>query len=485
MPGFRGGVFVSCMVYLFCLHLPLPYLPRRFFRASLLPYRVFPSQPSLFPSPPPLPLHLWHMCCTRSVCAFLGVLSFTLIFVCCTFLCFFIIFPNHCFTRFCASPLPHCARAPSFSTHSFSMPPVVSLRSYTSFLSPRASVFPVPPPPPPGFFTTGAVWSITFSHCPGLILQSFGCSFLFCYTTVFILFLLTVFVCSHTCIYPLSLSEHVSFSPLTVWHVCINPAVPGRRASCSWPLVWSAVLSYAFGPAFAPLKMACWICLTVIGLCVSFRASLHLRAFPGSRSWPHLLYPSTLDYLDLASYAFGAVQWLTHFICLSGTTWLPFQCSAFCSPPLLVRAHLQSAHCALLLCYCSSPSMSFCHISSFFTISCPTYIAMYDQYPMPDGPSAQNSPLPLFCHYKSSICAAGKQLTCVDIHAAEPQGQNHIPPNSVIWLVGTVYVQTSVLLSIIDANHLHVFPGDPSSPNYALSFLKLYTWRDQCSKCYI
>ena len=142
-------------------------------------------------------------------------------------------------------------------------------------------------------------------------------------------------------------------------------------------------------------------------------------------------------------------------------------------PPLLLRTRLRSAHCALLLSYCSSPSMSFCHISGFFTISCPTYVAMYDRFPTPDGPSAQNSPLPLFCHYKSSICAAGKEVACADIRAAEPLGQNRIPPKSIVWLVGTVYVQTGVPLSIIDADHLHVFPGDPSSPNYALSFPKL------------
>ena len=50
-------------------------------------------------------------------------LTFTV--VRCTFLCFFIIFLNLCFTRFCASPSPHRVRAPSFSTHSLSMPPVV------------------------------------------------------------------------------------------------------------------------------------------------------------------------------------------------------------------------------------------------------------------------------------------------------------------------------------------------------------------------
>ena len=230
MPGFRGGVFVSCVVYLFRLRLLLPYLSRRSFRASLLPvvlpcflpHHPFPFvcgacvarvvcvpfwafTPSLsyvalscaplassltFLSPGPLRrrcetvLVLLRFARTRSQChlfspspltlspsttssaslwrrharapslstytfsmpalLFLPGYALSLTVVRCTLLCFFIIFPNVCFTRFCVSPLPHYARAPLFSTHSFSMPPVLSLPGYTSFVSPRASVFPAP-----------------------------------------------------------------------------------------------------------------------------------------------------------------------------------------------------------------------------------------------------------------------------------------------------------------------------------------------------
>ena len=73
MPGFRGGLFVSCVVCLFRLRLPLPYLSRRSFCASLLPSRLFPSRPSLSffsiptsPSPSFVPFYalspsLWYV----------------------------------------------------------------------------------------------------------------------------------------------------------------------------------------------------------------------------------------------------------------------------------------------------------------------------------------------------------------------------------------------------------------------------------------
>ena len=219
--------------------------------------------------------------------------------------------------------------------------------------------------------------------------------------------------------------------------------------------------------------MSCRTCLTVIGRCVCFWCIPAFACVPLLMFSTTLLVPAHPRSLGSRQFCFWGSPVIDP-LCMSERhhlTSLPVFCVLHAL--LLLRKRLRSVHCALLLCYCSSPSMSFCHISGFFTISCPTYVALYDRYPSPDGPSAPNSPLPLFCHYKSSICAAGKEVACADIRAAEPLGQNRIPPKSIVWLVGTVYVQTGVPFSIIDADHLHVFPGDPSSPNYALSFPKL------------
>ena len=60
MPGFRGGVFASCVLYLFRLRLPLSYLSiGLFMRRSChtMPFPLdLPCRSSLFPSPPPLPV---------------------------------------------------------------------------------------------------------------------------------------------------------------------------------------------------------------------------------------------------------------------------------------------------------------------------------------------------------------------------------------------------------------------------------------------
>ena len=117
MPGFRGGVFASCVLCLVCLRLPLPYLSIGDLSMRRSCHTVPFSRPSLsfFPvsiPTPPSPSFLARALRAFSVCLFWRSLLPPL--VRCTFLCFFGFFPNLFFHQFlfcvavatpCPSPL--------------------------------------------------------------------------------------------------------------------------------------------------------------------------------------------------------------------------------------------------------------------------------------------------------------------------------------------------------------------------------------------
>ena len=72
MPGFRGGVFASCVLYLFCLRLPLPYLSIGDLSMRCSYHTVPFSRPSLsfFPvsiPTPPIPF-VFGACIARVLC---------------------------------------------------------------------------------------------------------------------------------------------------------------------------------------------------------------------------------------------------------------------------------------------------------------------------------------------------------------------------------------------------------------------------------
>ena len=67
MPGFRGGVFASCVLYLFRLRLPLPYLSiGLLFTVSVALAVSCPSLSTFAVSiPTPFPLRIWRVHCAR------------------------------------------------------------------------------------------------------------------------------------------------------------------------------------------------------------------------------------------------------------------------------------------------------------------------------------------------------------------------------------------------------------------------------------
>ena len=50
-----------------------------------------------------------------------------------------------------------------------------------------------------------------------------------------------------------------------------------------------------------------------------------------------------------------------------------------------------------------------------------------------------------------------------------------LPPNTVIFAVGTVFVQSKARPWIVESDHFHVIPGNPLSPSYRESIPKFNT----------
>ena len=117
--------------------------------------------------------------------------------------------------------------------------------------------------------------------------------------------------------------------------------------------------------------------------------------------------------------------------------------------------------------------MSYCDVTGFFRIAGGLRIALYSQHPYIAGASSAESSTPSsqdgllrFAHYNSTISTAGKPVAFADIRAPQPINDDIIPTKAVVFLIGSVFLQSGHRPSIIDANFMQVFPGDVNAPMY-------------------
>ena len=120
--------------------------------------------------------------------------------------------------------------------------------------------------------------------------------------------------------------------------------------------------------------------------------------------------------------------------------------------------------------------MSHCHITGFFNTHQRLHVTQY----RPAASTIFSTPstaLVRFAHYTCPIRANGSLLAFAIIRAVEPLNNDALPPNAVVFAVGTVFVQSRARPSIVESDHFHVIPGDPSSPAYRESIPKFNTPR--------
>jgi hypothetical protein len=73
-----------------------------------------------------------------------------------------------------------------------------------------------------------------------------------------------------------------------------------------------------------------------------------------------------------------------------------------------------------------------------------------------------------FAHYNSFLSGINHHVAFADIRAVGPINNDILPLNSVVYLVGTIFIQTGpgYRPSMINAIHLHTVGGDPSTAGY-------------------
>jgi hypothetical protein len=116
--------------------------------------------------------------------------------------------------------------------------------------------------------------------------------------------------------------------------------------------------------------------------------------------------------------------------------------------------------------------MSLCKVTGFFRIAGGLRITLYHRHPyLTDGASTPSTTASddteyRFAHYNSTISSTRRPITFADIRAPEPINDDILSTKLVMFVMGTVFLQSGTRPSIIDATYLQVFPGDPNRPNY-------------------
>jgi hypothetical protein len=116
--------------------------------------------------------------------------------------------------------------------------------------------------------------------------------------------------------------------------------------------------------------------------------------------------------------------------------------------------------------------MSYCDVTGFFRIAGGLQIALYQQHPYITGVSSPETSTPSqdgllrFTHYNSTISATSKPVAFADICAPDPINNDIVPTKAMVFLIGSVFLQSGSCPSIIDATFMQIFPGDVNAPMY-------------------
>jgi hypothetical protein len=109
--------------------------------------------------------------------------------------------------------------------------------------------------------------------------------------------------------------------------------------------------------------------------------------------------------------------------------------------------------------------MSHCRITGIFRTRGSVHITQYRPASSTIF-STHSSTFVRFAHYTCPICANSSHLAFAIIRAAKPLNNNALLPMAAVFVIGTIFVQPSARPWIIEADHFHVVPRDPSSPTY-------------------
>lgn len=94
-------------------------------------------------------------------------------------------------------------------------------------------------------------------------------------------------------------------------------------------------------------------------------------------------------------------------------------------------------------------AMTSCDIIGFFSIADRIQRRLHRTLDSPEE-------VDYYLHYLSAISGTRRTLGLVDIRSPSPARLGRLPQNSVVYVAGTIYLQTGLAPSLIDADYMHV-----------------------------
>lgn len=94
-------------------------------------------------------------------------------------------------------------------------------------------------------------------------------------------------------------------------------------------------------------------------------------------------------------------------------------------------------------------AMTSCNIVRFFSIANCTQRRLHRTLDSPEE-------VDYYLHYLSAISGTRHTLGLVDIRSPSPTHLGWLPQNSVVYVAGTIYLQTGLAPSLIDADYMHI-----------------------------
>ncbi|KAH9972926.1 hypothetical protein BJV77DRAFT_1130687 [Russula vinacea] len=108
--------------------------------------------------------------------------------------------------------------------------------------------------------------------------------------------------------------------------------------------------------------------------------------------------------------------------------------------------------------------MSSCEITGFFCVARGNRLRVNKPIRGPSPTSASAGTW--YALYDSTVSCMNDSFASAELRVYSPPSEAIHPDGSIVFVIGKAFIQTGQNRSLIDVSHMHVLPGDVTSPDY-------------------